>query len=203
MSTADAKSVEGPTSPGGTVEAYEMVRSPESAKGLGITFPAGVYQGPHVHRSADKVAMLDSTPIPRPDSRISGGSRSPRFKEHLSEMEDTSPVHTSPALTGGTNRVTTPTSDSPTLGHHSGFSSTSMADAVRKRQHLMSWNNYDAQHASQPDDSGVEATMAPKSPPAQAARSPQQVSPDADPGPSDGRFVVSPHGSVDSRGAGR
>ena len=170
MSTADAKSVEGPTSPGGTVEAYEMVRSPEIAKGLGITFPVGVYQG--VNRSADKVAMLDSTPIPRPDSRMSGGSRSPRFKEHLSEMEDTSPVHPSPALSSGTTRITTTTSDTPTLGHHSGFSSTSMADAVRRQQHLMSWNNYDAQHASQPDDSGIEATMAPKSPPAQAARSP-------------------------------
>ena len=34
--------------------------------------------------------MLDSTPVLRPTSTGSGGSRFPRFREHLSELEDTS-----------------------------------------------------------------------------------------------------------------
>lgn len=106
--------------------------------------------------------MLDSTPISSPQS---GGSRSPRFKEHLPEMEDTSPstaqAPAQPPSNLAANRIASPTTDSPTLGRQADFppqQSGSMADRVRKKQHLMSWNNYDASHAAEREYE-MEATM--------------------------------------------
>lgn len=171
----------------GRLEGYEMTSPPGPLPSAVIaTLPTSVYRGaPSVNRSADKVAMLDSTPISRPYS----GPRSPRFHEHLPEMEDTSPLRSrsSPTI----NRITTPTEDSPTLGRI-------VTDDVRQRRHLLLWNNYDPSHASTDRNHmhEMEATIVPKTPRA-TARSPQQVSPDTEPGPSDGRFMVSPFGSLE------
>lgn len=169
------------------------------------TLPASVYHGPAaVNQSADKVAMLDGTPV----SRISAGSRSPRFRDHLVEMDNTSSFHPysqpqpsipSPAVT----RIMTPTTDSPTLGRQTDLprpKHTSLPDGLRRKQHFMAWNDYDAGHVSRGNDDlevhEMEATMMPKSPPA-TARIAANVSPDTEPGPSDGRVNVSPFGSLD------
>lgn len=163
------------------------------------TLPASVYRAPAAVNtsSTEPVAILDSTPI----SRASGGSRSPRFREHLPEMEDTSPSqHYPSAPPPALTRITIPSTDSPTLSRLAQFpQQPSLADDFRRKQHLMSWNNYDSSHAHSfvgEGEAQMEATMLPKTPPA-TARSPHQVSPDTEPGPSDGRFLVSPFGSLD------
>ncbi|KAK5131750.1 hypothetical protein LTR08_000581 [Meristemomyces frigidus] len=163
------------------------------AEGGGVMLPASVYKL-RSKPSADKVAMLDSTPIKRPLSQ-SSGSRSPRFTEHLSEMEDTSRPSTSNGPPEQQTSPLTPNKDSPTLGRGSGVSGISLADETRRKQHLLSFNNYEGSHVgpSGGDQGSTGATM--KSPP--AARSPDQVSPDLSNTPRESGFVVSPFGSLD------
>ena len=201
---ADSKH-QGTASNEGGMGGYEMNAYPGQREPAVLAIlPASVYRGPPaMSRSADKIAMLDSTPV----SRSSCGARSPRFPEHLPEMEDTSFRHSQPqapsypytypaAPPSAITRITTPTTDSPTLGRQ-GYpqpQQSSLADDLRRKQHLMAWNNYDASHASGNAGEGeaheMEATMVPKTPPA-TARSPQQISPDTLPGPSDGRGLLS------------
>ncbi|KAK5677541.1 hypothetical protein LTS10_010113 [Elasticomyces elasticus] len=161
--------------------------------------PATVYEQ-RGNPSADAVAMLDGTPIKRPKSQ-SSTSRSPRFHEHLAEMEDTS-NRTPPQPMNGSGSPQSPDTDSPTLGRDSDVSARSngpsLAEEVRRRQHLMSWNTYDPRQAGQQgryEDEETSATMVPRTPP--SARSPDQVSPDLSNTPRDASFVVSPFGSVD------
>ncbi|KAK5712423.1 hypothetical protein LTR15_012003 [Elasticomyces elasticus] len=161
--------------------------------------PATVYQQ-RGNPSADAVAMLDGTPIKRPKSQFST-SRSPRFHEHLAEMEDTS-NRTPPRPMNGSGSPQSPDTDSPTLGRDSNVSARSngpsLAEEVKRRQHLMSWNTYDPRQAGQQgghEDEDPSATMVPRTPP--SARSPDQVSPDMSNTPRDASFVVSPFGSVD------
>ena len=151
----------------------------------------------------EAVAMLDSTPIKRPLSQASG-SRSPRFYEHIAEMEDTSSQR--PPLPTAAKQPSSPSdTDSPTLGrdssdgnstHQSGQTHV-LADDVRRRQHLMSWNNYDASHAVNRQSIGepMATVAAPKEPP--GPRQSHQVSPDTSNAPLDSTFIVSPLGSID------
>lgn len=159
--------------------------------------------------------MLDGTPVTlRPQSTGSGGSRSPRFREHLSELEDTSsypaPQHVPVRLYKRLSRLSTiADKGSPTLGKTATSAVNGNADPAsetKQRQHLMSWNNYDEKHASSaPGESSaggeaVTATMTtPKQPPnMQSAESEKhQVSPDLSSSPLDRSFIVSPMGSVD------
>lgn len=146
---------------------------------------------PSIEDSRESVAMLDSTPIKRPVSR-SSGSRSPRFHEHIAELEDTG----SPPTPTSYNRLTSAISDSPTLGRQASAAwNPSLADDVRRRQHLMAWNNYDANVTSEGTDVELDSTMVPKAPP--APRSLEEVSPDLSNEPRDSKFVVSPLESLE------
>ena len=161
--------------------------------------PAPPYMYPP-QASAEDIAMLDSTPIYRPISR-SSRSRSPRFHEHLAELEDSGSQR---ALSPG-RRGNSPILDSPTVGRmHQPILSSSLADDVRRRQHIMSWNNHQPDVVDDVDDS-VEAMIGPRSPPANkslpSVRSPEKVSPDLSSEPRDSKFVVSPLGSSDGRKA--
>lgn len=154
--------------------------------------------------------MLDGTPVLRSKSTASGGSRSPRFREHFSELEDTSSYpapHTPPVpVHKRLSRLSTATHDSPTLGKTASGEGPAepTPEGGKPRQHLMSWNNYDETHAIEADEIGdnsqdaITATMTtPKSMP--KARSPEdkhQVSPDLSGSPLDRNFIVSPMGSV-------
>lgn len=115
--------------------------------------------------SADEVTMLDSTPIARPISSASG-PRSPRFREHIAEMEDTS-IRTPPSRMGRNSQKSpsTPNTDSPTLGRVSGGTASRfavpLAAAVTKRQYLLSWSTYDPQDI----EHEMEATLEVKTPP--------------------------------------
>ncbi|TKA71677.1 hypothetical protein B0A55_07689 [Friedmanniomyces simplex] len=162
----------------------------------GMFLPATVYKRPS-NPSADTVAMLDSTPIKPPQSQ-SSGSRSPRFHEHVAEMEDTS-SRAPPSPAKDSRGPRTPDTDSPTLGRDSNISARgkgpSLADEVRRRQHLMSWNTYDPGQADRRGgNEEPSATMVPRTPP--TARSPEQVSPDLGNTPRDSSFVLSPFGSL-------
>lgn len=161
------------------------------AEAGGMALPPAVYKRPS-NPSGEAVAMLDGTPIQRPVSQSSRTSS--KFREHIAEMEDTSFHRPTPTVTSATRCPKTPETDSPTLGRNSGLSTTSLADQVRRRQHLMSWNS----HESDPDGAEQEmaATMTPKSPPA-AMMGPEGVSPDRSQMPMDRPFVVSPMNSVD------
>jgi len=161
---------------------------------------ATVYKRPN-NPSADSV-MLDGTPKQRPLSS-SSSNRSPRFPEHLAEMEDTS-QRTPPRQARGPGSPRTPDTDSPTMGRDPRVSirgqGPSLADEVRRKQHLISWNTYDPQQAAQPTrDEDTAATVIPRTPP--SARSPDQVSPDLSNTPRGSNFVVSPFGSIDRGGA--
>ncbi len=171
------------------------------AEKSGGMMPAGVYRRPGNHFE-EIVAMLDGTPINRPQAPTPG-SRSPRFHENIAEMEDTS-NRTPPSPTKALRSPRTPDTDSPTLGRNSENSNRgngpSLAEEVRRRQHLMSWNTYDPRQAEQAGGEEVSsATMVPRTPP--AVRSPDQVSPDLSNMPRDSSFVVSPFGSLE-RGHG-
>ena len=155
----------------------------------GVVLPGSVYKQ-RSNPSADRVAMLDGTPIKRPLSQ-SSGKRSPRFTEHISEMEDTSRPSTSNGpLEQRSPR--TPVTDSPTLGRVSGVS---LADETRRKQYLLSFNSYQDSHIGQSVEEQGSMTATMKSPP--SVRSPDQVSPDLSGMPRDSTFVVSPLGSLD------
>lgn len=136
---------------------------------------------PTAKRTVDRVAMLDSTPITplqqcqkTPPARApiytsqSSNTSSPRFREHFTyEMADTSPrLPSAPSTPSDT--------DSPTLGRDTGISGPvgplTLADQVRRKQHLMSWNNYHGAHEMEAGGEGsVEGTMGrePRTPPGQ------------------------------------
>lgn len=160
------------------------------AEGGPMILPAAVYRRPR----AEETPMLDSTPVERQTSP-SSGSRSPRFHEHLSELEDTR----SPSMSTQSHRAPSVIVDSPTLGRQAQpMPRMSLTEQVRRKKHLMSWNNYDPQSVGGRDrgDDGMEATMQPsKSRP--SPRSDNQISPDSTNEPSEGRFNVSPFGSLD------
>ncbi|EMC93143.1 hypothetical protein BAUCODRAFT_158899 [Baudoinia panamericana UAMH 10762] len=167
--------------------------------GTGV-LPAAVYQRPGVtgNPSADTVPMLDGTPVKRPASQASS-SRSPRFIEHLAEMEDTS-ISPCPGIAGGQRYSTVESTDSPTLGRASEGSfcrsGPSVADELRRRQHLMSWSTYNSGgRGIAGRGEGTEATIAPRRPPTQRVEG--QVSPKSNSGTIDSRFVVSPMANVD------
>lgn len=161
------------------------------AEGGEVVLPAAVYRQ-HPNGSGEAVAMLDGTPITRPLSQTSGSSS--KFREHIAEMEDTSAYRQPPQpVVPAARSPKTPDNDSPTLGRDSGVSPPSLADQVRRKQHLMSWNSYDSESFSAEQPMG--ATMAPKSPP--GVRSPEQVSPDRSNTPIDRSFIVSPMNSLD------
>lgn len=182
-------------------EADEKPITPPGLKreGSGYILRPGVYRQPGANQSADPVAMLDGTPIQRPVSQGSRSGSPSRFREHIAEMDGTSrsPPRSPPS-------VNTPVSataiDSPTLGRESGVSAVttaSLADEVRRRQHLMSWNNYDpgAAVGRAGAEEEMRGTVGPKGPPAHI----DEVSPDLSGSPSDGKYVVSPFGSIDRR----
>lgn len=153
------------------------------------------------------MAMLDSTPIARlRSSKISTQPRSPRFHEHIAEMDDTSQARITLA-----NAATPPKdhdTESPTLGRDelrkpsASGSKATLADDVRRRQHLMSWNNYDPDQPSASGSKGEEIgpTMAPRTPPSAGARNePDVVSPyqGGRTPRSESEFVVSLPGKMD------
>ena len=163
------------------------LRPGQRAEGGTSILPPSVYQRPPKH-SEEPVTMLDSTPIQRPASR-SSSSRSPRFREHMVEMEDTSSSY---------DRASSPSVDSPTLGRQSELTlNASLADDVRRRQHLMSWNNYDPPHSKAGTEDQMGATMGRRARP--AARIHEQASPDMSGGTRDSEYVVSPLGSLSSK----
>lgn len=171
---------------------YTIVQPPTGPKNEredGVEMlPATVYQRPQ-GTTLDAVPMLDSTPIMRP---IPGqpSSRSPRFHEHLAELDNT----TSTAYPQ--QRISSPTSDSPTLGRNSEHGSAPpLANAVRPRQHMMSWNAYNNHFPE--SGGGMEATMGPRRLPSD--RSVQQVSPESASQSLDSRFTVSPLSSLNRR----
>ena len=163
---------------------YAMPPPGVRAEGGPIMLPATVYKPPS-KPARNEVPMLESTPIKQQDSQTSG-SRSPRFREYLPELDDTS-------STSHVQRISSPINDSPTLGRYfEPTSNVSLADKVTRRQHMMSWNNYDASLADSnaQGDENMEGTMGPKRLP--SARSPEQVSPELGNEPRDSKFVVSP-----------
>ncbi|OQO04182.1 hypothetical protein B0A48_10792 [Cryoendolithus antarcticus] len=178
-------------------------RMSEGSEG-GILLPASVYH-PATNRSADPIPMLDSTPVVRATtSSLSASShRGPRFVEHISELADTSAPVT-PARFVAQRASSTLSADSPTLGRaRTGASAAGLADAVRRDQHLMSWNNYSDRHVESAEHGEVGATMSPgKERPGERRQEEAGVSPDLSKTPIDRGFVVSPLGSLD-RKAGR
>ncbi|KAK6439240.1 hypothetical protein LTR95_004555 [Oleoguttula sp. CCFEE 5521] len=178
-------------------------RMSEASEG-GILLPASVYH-PAANRSADPIPMLDSTPIQRATTSSSSTSshRAPRSVEHIAELADTSPPVTPPRFVVQ-REPSTPSADSPTLGRaRTGASAAGLADAVRRDQHLMSWNNYSDRHVESAEHGEVGATMSPgKERPGERREEEAGVSPDLSKTPIDRGFVVSPLGSLD-RKAGR
>lgn len=106
-------------------------------------------------------------------------------------MEDTS-VRPAPDKAAEQRSAHTPDTDSPTLGRDSGQSGPSLAEEVRRRQHLMS--TYDAEEAAYAHSTEGQMGATMKGRP--KARSPD-VSPDLSNTPRDSRFFVSPQGSID------
>ena len=184
---------------------------PSTASSAGFEMQSTGYRRDS-QRLADAVAMLDGTPVPAPSS-VSNGSRSPRFREHMSELEDTSsytapPTPPLPAHKRLSRLSTAMDRDSPTLGGQPADppGQNLSASAPKPRDHMMSWNNYDEKHTFQTsgaNDAGeaVGATMMTAAKSLPKALSPgsdkHQVSPDLSSTPLDRSFVVSPFGSVD------
>lgn len=125
--------------------------------------------------STDIITMLNGMSIPRP---LSQSSTSSRFREHLADLDDTW------SYTGyeGTPMVPSRSqTDSPTLGRgpESPPSTTSLADEVRRKQHLGSWtsnaptqlSHYTAYH------DGLATRSTPRTPP--STRNAGQASPAA------------------------
>lgn len=155
--------------------------------------PATTYQPPS-HSHQEPIPMLDSTPVPKP--------RSPRFREHISELADTS----SPAPTqwsGGSyfhqdsGNSNNPRTETILPSHNDRL------EEARRRQHelhLMSWNNYDNNRAAELENGGIEATIG-RSGTQQSGGSEGkkqgEVSPDDSNSPLDRKFIVSPMGTLD------
>lgn len=147
--------------------------------------------------------MLDSTPIaPR------STSRSPRFHEHISELADTSSPP--PVLTPGPpnkrwGSVLYSNKDAAALGLSQAGTAVmdSRLDEARKRQqqlHMMSWNNYDeGRFAELQGDVGAtigQGKARPSNNNRDAQAKAEDVSPDDSESPLDGKFIVSPTGSL-------
>jgi hypothetical protein len=167
--------------------------------------PSTTYQPP-THSSPESIPMLDSTPVPR------SKPRSPRFHEHISELEDTSsppPIATPNATTRRWGSVLYADRYSTTLGNP--LTSAIQPDVndrleeARRRQeqlHLMSWNNHDDSRTSQlPSGSaGVEATVGQEQTHQNSNGVSGQwgeVSPDDSDSPLDRKFIISPMGALD------
>jgi hypothetical protein len=177
----------------------------EDAKSPPFFLPATTYQPP-THSSPEQIPMLDSTPVPR------SKSRSPRFHEHISELEDTSsppPIATPNATTRRWGSVLYADRDSTTLGNPQTTAIrpdvNERLDEARRRQeqlHLMSWNNYNDSQAAQLQSggAGVEAPVGREQTPQNGnGVSGQQVevSPDHSDSPLDRKFIISPMGTLD------
>ena len=114
------------------------------------TLPATIYQQPQ-KLPPEEVAVPYGAPIRRPESRDSG-SRSPRFHEHLVELDD--PLSETLSKRGASQI------DSPTLGRHPELKETmSLANNLRRQQHLMTRSNYEPGQTN--SNSGDRALMAP------------------------------------------
>ena len=99
-----------------------------SPEGDIMILPPTTYRAPP-KEAAKEVRSLNSTPTQRPDSHHSC-SRSPRFREHISEVENPSSSPNDPRASA---------MDSPTLGRPPvPPPNASLADQVRRRQHLLS-----------------------------------------------------------------
>jgi hypothetical protein len=165
--------------------------------------PSTTYQPPS-HPSAEPIAMLDSTPVLR------NKPRSPRFHEHISELADTS----SPAPIPTPNAGTTQWSGGTYLNGDAASSNVPRTEVIlsgynvrldeaRRRQeqlHLMSWNNYDNNRATELQDGGFGATVGQ----GETQRGGDgmhgkegEVSPDHSESPLDREFIVSPMGILD------
>nr|OQO20023.1 hypothetical protein B0A51_13843 [Rachicladosporium sp. CCFEE 5018] len=176
-------------------------RMSEASEG-GILLPASIYH-PTANRSADPIPMLDSTPVRRATTSSSSTSshRAPRFVEHISKLADTSPPVTPPRFVAQLAPLT-PSADSPTLGRDRTRASVAgLADAERRDQHLMSWNNYSDRHVESAEHGELGATMSPgKDRPGERRQEEAGVSPDLTKTPIDRGFVVSPLGSLERKG---
>lgn len=165
--------------------------------------PSTTYNPNQTH--PESIPMLDSTPVPR------SASRSPRFHEHISELEDTSsppPVQTHHAP--GVRRWESTLSghnDSPTLGNpvpptlQPGHSE--RLDDARRRQeelHVLSSRYYgqNQQGASggreqpQLQSQSIDGRVNGK-------HEEEKVSPDSTDSPLDRKFIVSPMGTLAGR----
>jgi hypothetical protein len=64
---------------------FPNVKTPSSTGAALYLLPSATYQTPPSHHPTGDVHMLDNTPVIAPSA-----PRSPRFREHIYEMEDTS-----------------------------------------------------------------------------------------------------------------
>lgn len=171
------------------------VKSPNPSS-LAYLLPATTYQ-PHTHPSHEPVPMLDSTEVPR------STSRSPRFREHISELEDTSsPPPAVSSKRWGSVLYADYAGQGPATSERE-----DMLEEARKRQqrlHLTSLGSYEGNGSAERGPglgaAGIEATMAGKKAKLAERRGGKkegEVSPDSSGSPLDRSFVVSPMGSLD------
>jgi hypothetical protein len=173
----------------------------EDVKSPPLFLPATTYQPP-THSSPESIPMLDSTPVPR------SKSRSPRFHEHISELEDTSsppPIATPNATTRRWGSVLYADRDSTTLGNpQTAAIVNERLEEARRRQeqlHLMSWNHNNDNRAAQMQNggAGVEPTMGREQTPQNGngvVGQHGEVSPDDSDSPLDREFIISPMGTL-------
>ncbi len=151
-----------------------------------MTLPATVYRPPVTYETS----WLESpSASPRPSQ--SSGSRSPRFHEHLADLEDPRPAS---SLRNG---VASPAMvESPTLGRYMPSAPpASLAKNVRQTQHLASSVSY-AKNLYGSD--GRHGKGSPKTPP--SARTWETVSPSLRSEPRDGYLAPARSNSNDSVG---
>ncbi|KAM0718507.1 hypothetical protein Q7P37_005577 [Cladosporium fusiforme] len=174
--------------------------------------PATTYR-PQAHNTPEPIAQLDGTPVSTPGSR----SRSPRFHEHISELEDTSsPQAAISSSSGNTNAkaqrrwgsVLYANKDSPTPGlpdpqPDGSLGREAMMNDARRRQEAL----HEATMGGHgPDGRAAGGSGIGKSRPGErraggeTARKEGEVSPDMSGSPLDRSFIVSPMGSLERRG---
>ncbi|KAL1583660.1 hypothetical protein WHR41_07733 [Cladosporium halotolerans] len=155
--------------------------------------PATTYQPTQHHTlsppASDPVPLLDSTPIaPR------STSRSPRFREHISELEDTSSPPPRTKRWGSVlyaENPPAPPAENPD----------EMLEEARRRQQRLRFMALEAQRGGAGNAGGNEAVGGEKAPPGvrragSGSGKEGEVSPDLSGSPLDRSFMVSPMGSL-------